>query len=74
MRHGTSEFARFDTAEAYGESASRLRAWIDARGNAASVEIVTKCGVDSSGERGATLEASAEEALARSMALAELCS
>jgi len=55
----------FDTAEAYGESASRLRAWIDARGNAASVEIVTKCRADSSGGRSGTLEASAEAALAR---------
>jgi aryl-alcohol dehydrogenase-like predicted oxidoreductase len=55
----------FDTAEAYGESASRLRTWIDARGNADSVEVITKCRVDFSGEPLAALETSAEVALAR---------
>src|SRR6185503_10261555 len=55
----------FDTAEAYGESASRLRDWIDARGYADSVEVVTKCRVDSSGEAETALEASADAALSR---------
>ncbi len=55
----------FDTAEAYGASASRLRIWIDARGNADSVEVITKCRVDFSGEPLAALETSAEVALAR---------
>lgn len=35
----------FDTAEAYGESAVRLRAWIGKRGHRADVGIVTKCSV-----------------------------
>ena len=55
----------FDTAEAYGESASRLKAWIDARRNAPSVEVVTKCRVNSSDESVAALEASADAALSR---------
>lgn len=55
----------FDTAEAYGESAMRLKAWIDARRYADSVEVVTKCRVDSSGEAQTALEASADAALSR---------
>jgi aryl-alcohol dehydrogenase-like predicted oxidoreductase len=54
----------FDTAEAYGESASRLRAWIDARRCADSVEVVTKCRVDSPDDA-ETVEASADAALSR---------
>ena len=41
----------FDTAEAYGESASRLKKWIDARRNADSIEVVTKCGSIRSGRQ-----------------------
>ena len=55
----------FDTAEAYGDSASRLKKWIDARRNADSIEVVTKCRVDSLGETMPALEASADEALSR---------
>jgi len=55
----------FDTAEAYGQSASRLRAWIDARRHGDSVEVVTKCRVDFPGEPMAALEASADTALSR---------
>jgi aryl-alcohol dehydrogenase-like predicted oxidoreductase len=55
----------FDTAEAYGEAASRLKAWIDARRYAESVEVVTKCRADFSGEPMSALEGSAEAAVAR---------
>lgn len=55
----------FDTAEAYGDAAARLKAWIDARRYAASVEVVTKCRVNSSGESVAALETSADAALSR---------
>ncbi|HVF41160.1 MAG TPA: aldo/keto reductase [Gemmatimonadaceae bacterium] len=36
----------FDTAEGYGESASRLAAWIKERKRAAEAEVVTKCVLD----------------------------
>jgi aryl-alcohol dehydrogenase-like predicted oxidoreductase len=55
----------FDTAEAYGDAAARLKAWIDARRYADSVEVVTKCRADFAGEPMQTLEASADAALAR---------
>ena len=55
----------FDTAEAYGSSSARLRAWIDARNNADSVEIITKCSIDSSGQPLNALEEKADKALAR---------
>lgn len=55
----------FDTADAYGESAARLKAWIDRRRYAASIEVVTKCRVDSAGESLAALGASVDAALAR---------
>jgi aryl-alcohol dehydrogenase-like predicted oxidoreductase len=55
----------FDTAEAYGSSAPRLRAWSDARGNAESLEVVTKCSVDSSGEPLQALAERAHSALSR---------
>jgi len=43
----------FDTAEAYGESAARLRSWIDARGRGSDVGVVTKFAVGSGpGESG----------------------
>src|SRR4029078_9433621 len=48
----------FDTAEAYGSSAERLRAWIDTRRNAGEVKVTTKCSVDS-------LAKSAKSALSR---------
>lgn len=54
----------FDTAEAYGSSAERLRSWIDERGNADSVKVVTKCSVDSAGSPKA-LKKNAESALSR---------
>lgn len=49
----------FDTAEAYGESAARLREWIEERGHAAGVGVVTKCAV---GLGGADRRVSAESA------------
>lgn len=55
----------FDTAEAYGASAARLRAWSDARGNAGELEVVTKCAVDFGGRAPATIEDSAHAALTR---------
>jgi aryl-alcohol dehydrogenase-like predicted oxidoreductase len=55
----------FDTAEAYGSSSARLRAWSEARGNADSLEVVTKCRVDFPGQPLQALEESAHRALAR---------
>jgi len=55
----------FDTAEAYGAAAARLKAWIDARRYADSVEVVTKCRADIVGDPVQRLEARAEAALAR---------
>lgn len=55
----------FDTAEAYGSSAARLRAWSDARGNAESLEVVTKCSVDLPGQAPEALVNSALRALSR---------
>jgi len=55
----------FDTAEAYGSSAERLRAWIDARRNADEVKVITKCSVDS-------LAKSAKSALSRFAGIPEL--
>jgi len=47
----------FDTAEAYGESVVRLRAWIRKRGHHADVGIVTKCAVGVGGaDRGEPIE------------------
>lgn len=61
----------FDTAEAYGSSAERLRAWSDRRGNADAIRIVTKFAVDSR----QTLEevsASAGKALSRFQGIGDL--
>jgi len=55
----------FDTAEAYGSSAERLRAWIDARRNAGEVKVITKCSVDS-------LAKSARSALSRFAGIPQL--
>jgi aryl-alcohol dehydrogenase-like predicted oxidoreductase len=55
----------FDTAEAYGSSARRLRAWSDSRGNAEALEIVTKCSVDVPGESLQALKERAHTALSR---------
>ncbi|MDP9178818.1 MAG: aldo/keto reductase [Gemmatimonadota bacterium] len=62
----------FDTAEAYGSSASRLRAWSDARGNAESLEVVTKCSIDSPDEPLQALEKRADRALSRFKGLGRL--
>ncbi|HYN80886.1 MAG TPA: aldo/keto reductase [Gemmatimonadaceae bacterium] len=55
----------FDTAEAYGSSARRLRAWSDSRGNAEALEIITKCSLDSPDESLHALEDRANKALRR---------
>lgn len=55
----------FDTAEAYGSSAARLRAWSEARGNAESLEVVTKCSVDFPRQSLQALEETAHMALSR---------
>lgn len=55
----------FDTAEAYGSSALRLRAWSNARGNAESLEVVTKCRIESADEPLEALEERAHRALSR---------
>jgi aryl-alcohol dehydrogenase-like predicted oxidoreductase len=55
----------FDTAESYGVSAARLRAWSDERGNADLLEVITKCSVDSPRLSARTLEENADKALAR---------
>jgi aryl-alcohol dehydrogenase-like predicted oxidoreductase len=55
----------FDTAEAYGSSARRLRAWSDSRGNAEALEIVTKCSIDTPDESLNALEEKATKALRR---------
>jgi aryl-alcohol dehydrogenase-like predicted oxidoreductase len=55
----------FDTAEAYGSSAERLRAWIDERHHADSLEVITKFTVDSPVQSVAALEQSANNALSR---------
>jgi hypothetical protein len=55
----------FDTAEAYGSSAARLRAWSEARGNSDSLEVITKCRVDFPGQPLQALEESAHLALSR---------
>lgn len=55
----------FDTAEAYGSSAARLRAWSEARGNAESLEVVTKCRADFPRDSLEVLEESADGALSR---------
>jgi aryl-alcohol dehydrogenase-like predicted oxidoreductase len=54
----------FDTAEAYGSSAERLRAWSRARGNAELFEVVTKCSVNPQQSLEALGE-SADKALSR---------
>ena len=36
----------FDTAEAYGASAERLRAWSESRRHSSTIEVITKCKVD----------------------------
>jgi aryl-alcohol dehydrogenase-like predicted oxidoreductase len=55
----------FDTAEAYGSSARRLRAWSDSRGNAETLEIITKCSPGGPGESLHALEESAHKAVSR---------
>lgn len=55
----------FDTAEAYGSSASRLGAWSDARCHGESLEIITKCSVDVPGESLQALKERAHNALLR---------
>jgi aryl-alcohol dehydrogenase-like predicted oxidoreductase len=55
----------FDTAEAYGSSAERLKAWSDARSNSDALEIITKCSIDSPDESLRALEESAEKAVDR---------
>src|SRR6476620_5011118 len=55
----------FDTAEAYGSSADRLRSWIDTRRNADEVKVITKCSVDS-------LAKSAKSALSRFAGIRDL--
>lgn len=55
----------FDTAEAYGSSARRLRAWSDARGNAEALEVITKCSIDTPDESLHALEEEANKALRR---------
>lgn len=55
----------FDTAEAYGESAARLRAWIDATGRGDTVQVVTKCPVGAAMRDGDSIRARADAALAR---------
>jgi aldo/keto reductase family protein len=54
----------FDTAEAYGSSAARLRAWSDDRENSDALEVVTKFSVDA-GQSAETVEENAEKALSR---------
>src|SRR5687767_14601196 len=54
----------FDTAEAYGSSALRLREWIDERGNAEAVEVITKCSM-SVEQSLAAVEENADNALSR---------
>jgi aryl-alcohol dehydrogenase-like predicted oxidoreductase len=55
----------FDTAEAYGSSARRLRAWSDSRGNAEALEIITKCSIGTPDESPHALEEKAGKALRR---------
>jgi aryl-alcohol dehydrogenase-like predicted oxidoreductase len=62
----------FDTAEAYGSSAERLRKWIDERGNADSVKVVTKCTVDSATTEARALEDRANSALLRFEGISDL--
>ena len=54
----------FDTAEAYGVSAARLRGWSEARRNADRLEVITKCSVGD-GRSAAALEECGDVALAR---------
>jgi len=62
----------FDTAEAYGLSAGRLRAWIDRRGHADLLEVITKCTVDSAAKSPRALGENAEKALSRFAGIAWL--
>lgn len=55
----------FDTAEAYGSSAERLRMWIDDRGHADSLEVITKFTVGSQVQSAVALKKSANSALSR---------
>jgi len=55
----------FDTAEAYGASAERLRKWSEARANFESLEIVTKVALEGPDLTAASLEETANEALER---------
>jgi len=55
----------FDTAEAYGASAERLRSWSDQRGNADDLEVVTKCVVNLPGLSAEIAARSAQAALSR---------
>ncbi len=54
----------FDTAEAYGSSAARLRAWSDDRENSDSLEVVTKFSFEP-GQSTETVEENADRALSR---------
>ena len=55
----------FDTAEAYGVSAERLRSWSAQRGNADDLEVVTKCNVNMPELSAYTATRSAHAALSR---------
>lgn len=61
----------FDTAEAYGSSAARLRAWSDERRNSDSLEVVTKFSVEP-GQSAQTVEENADKALSRFKGIARL--
>src|SRR5687767_10060456 len=61
----------FDTAEAYGSSALRLREWIDERGNAEAVEVITKCSL-SVQQSLAAVEENADNALSRFQGISRL--
>ena len=55
----------FDTAEAYGSSAARLRAWCESRRHSSTIEIVTKCKVDDGPPSTTVLAERANAALGR---------
>ncbi|MEJ7759148.1 MAG: aldo/keto reductase [Gemmatimonadaceae bacterium] len=55
----------FDTAEAYGASAPRLRRWIDLRGYADRATVVTKCTLGGASHGAVGTSESAAAALAR---------
>lgn len=55
----------FDTAEAYGSSAERMRKWSEARANFESLEIVTKVALERPDLTAASFEETANQALER---------